>query len=127
MMAAVKIDAVPGLVAFDDMRNPIQDIYIKRVEKKTIWLDKRVNDDRSNTNACWKNSSPLSPPSDRTKPRRKGRVCLRIASPPAAASAWRLAPPVGVHCPEPLLQKTPIDRPPQLHQRMLHVDDLVKP
>jgi hypothetical protein len=50
---------VPGPVAFDDMRNPIQNIYIKRVEKKKLFgYDKRVSDDRSNTNACWKNSSP---------------------------------------------------------------------
>ena len=33
-MAGLKIDAVRGLVSFDDMRNPIHDIYIKKVEKK---------------------------------------------------------------------------------------------
>src|SRR5215468_3672331 len=37
MMAAVKIDAVRGPVAFDDMRNPIQNIYIKKVEKKKLF------------------------------------------------------------------------------------------
>src|SRR5207302_6464399 len=39
----------------------------------------------------------------------------------------RLARFVGVHRPERILQKTPIDRPPQLHQRVFHVDDLIKP
>ena len=60
--------------------------------------------------------------------------------PGAAAAARRLAEAgyalvlisnqaafVGVDRPEPLLQKTPIDRLPQLHQRVFHVDDLVKP
>jgi hypothetical protein len=28
---------------------------------------------------------------------------------------------------EPLFQKTPIDRPRQLHQRVFYIDDLVKP
>ena len=37
MMAAVKIDAVRGPVAFDDIRNPIQNIYIKKVEKKKLF------------------------------------------------------------------------------------------
>ncbi len=32
-MASLKIDAVRGPVSFDDMRNPIQNIYIKKVEK----------------------------------------------------------------------------------------------
>jgi branched-chain amino acid transport system substrate-binding protein len=36
-MAALKIDAVRGPVAFDDMRNPIQNIYIKKVEKKKLF------------------------------------------------------------------------------------------
>ena len=36
-MAAVKIDAVRGPVAFDNMRNPIQNIYIKKVEKKKLF------------------------------------------------------------------------------------------
>ena len=37
MMAALKVDAVRGPVSFDDMRNPIQDIYIKKVEKKKMF------------------------------------------------------------------------------------------
>jgi len=36
-MAALKIDAVRGPVAFDDMRNPVQNIYIKKVEKKKLF------------------------------------------------------------------------------------------
>src|SRR5262245_52560960 len=40
---------------------------------------------------------------------------------------WRLARLVGVDRPKRLLQKTPIDRPRQLHQRVFHIDDLVKP
>jgi branched-chain amino acid transport system substrate-binding protein len=38
-MAALKIDAVRGPIAFDDMRNPVQNIYIKRVEKKRMFGD----------------------------------------------------------------------------------------
>jgi len=34
---AQKIDAVRGPVSFDDMRNPIQNIYIKKVEKKQMF------------------------------------------------------------------------------------------
>ncbi len=36
-MAALKIDAVRGPVSFDDMRNPVQNIYIKKVEKKQMF------------------------------------------------------------------------------------------
>jgi branched-chain amino acid transport system substrate-binding protein len=36
-MLALKIDAVRGPVSFDDMRNPIENIYIKKVEKKTMF------------------------------------------------------------------------------------------
>jgi hypothetical protein len=34
---------------------------------------------------------------------------------------------VGVNRPKPLFQKTPVDRLRQLHQRVVHVDDLIKP
>jgi len=36
-MAALKIDAVRGPVAFDDMRNPVHNIYIKKVEKRKMF------------------------------------------------------------------------------------------
>jgi branched-chain amino acid transport system substrate-binding protein len=36
-MAAIKIDAVRGPVSFDDLRNPVQNIYIKKVEKKKMF------------------------------------------------------------------------------------------
>ena len=36
-MAGLKIDAVRGPVSFDDMRNPMQNIYIKKVEKKQMF------------------------------------------------------------------------------------------
>jgi branched-chain amino acid transport system substrate-binding protein len=36
-MLALKIDAVRGPVSFDDMRNPVQNIYIKKVEKKKMF------------------------------------------------------------------------------------------
>jgi branched-chain amino acid transport system substrate-binding protein len=36
-MAALKIDAVRGPVAFDDMRNPVHNVYIKKVEKKKLF------------------------------------------------------------------------------------------
>ena len=39
----------------------------------------------------------------------------------------RLARLVGVDCTERPLQKMPIDRPRQLHQRVVHIDDLIKP
>ncbi len=37
MMAAIKIDAVRGQVSFDDSRNPVQNIYIKQVEKTKMF------------------------------------------------------------------------------------------
>ncbi len=37
IMAGLKIDAPRGPVSFDDMRNPIQNIYIKKVEKKKMF------------------------------------------------------------------------------------------
>ena len=37
MMLALKIDTPRGPVSFDDMRNPIQNIYIKKVEKKQMF------------------------------------------------------------------------------------------
>jgi branched-chain amino acid transport system substrate-binding protein len=36
-MAGLKIDAVRGPVSFDEFRNPIQNIYIKKVEKKKMF------------------------------------------------------------------------------------------
>jgi branched-chain amino acid transport system substrate-binding protein len=36
-LGALKIDAVRGPVRFDDMRNPIQNVYIKKVEKKKMF------------------------------------------------------------------------------------------
>jgi branched-chain amino acid transport system substrate-binding protein len=36
-MSAQKIDAVRGPVTIDDMRNPVQNIYIKKVEKKKMF------------------------------------------------------------------------------------------
>ena len=36
-MAGLQLDAVRGPVSFDDMRNPVQNIYIKKVEKKTMF------------------------------------------------------------------------------------------
>jgi len=36
-MAAIKIDAVRGPVSFDELRNPVQNIYIKKVEKKKMF------------------------------------------------------------------------------------------
>jgi len=37
LISALKIDAVRGPVSFDDMRNPVQNIYIKKVEKKKLF------------------------------------------------------------------------------------------
>jgi branched-chain amino acid transport system substrate-binding protein len=37
IMAGLKVDAVRGPVTFDDMRNPIENIYIKKVEKKKMF------------------------------------------------------------------------------------------
>jgi branched-chain amino acid transport system substrate-binding protein len=36
-MLTLKVDAPRGPVSFDDMRNPVQDIYIKKVEKKKMF------------------------------------------------------------------------------------------
>jgi branched-chain amino acid transport system substrate-binding protein len=37
MMSALKLDTPRGPVSFDDLRNPIQNIYIKKVEKKQLF------------------------------------------------------------------------------------------
>ena len=37
MMSALTIDTPRGPVSFDDMRNPVQNIYIKKVEKKLLF------------------------------------------------------------------------------------------
>lgn len=37
LMSDLKIEAIRGPVSFDDMRNPIQNIYIKKVEKKQMF------------------------------------------------------------------------------------------
>jgi branched-chain amino acid transport system substrate-binding protein len=37
IMEGLKIDAVRGPVSFDDMHNPVQNIYIKKVEKKKMF------------------------------------------------------------------------------------------
>jgi branched-chain amino acid transport system substrate-binding protein len=37
MLSAVKVDAVRGPVSLDEMRNPVQNIYIKKVEKKKMF------------------------------------------------------------------------------------------
>jgi branched-chain amino acid transport system substrate-binding protein len=36
-LAAVKVDSPRGPVTIDDMRNPVQNIYIKKVEKKKMF------------------------------------------------------------------------------------------
>jgi branched-chain amino acid transport system substrate-binding protein len=36
-LSAMKFDAVRGPVSFDEMRNPVQNIYIKKVEKKKMF------------------------------------------------------------------------------------------
>src|SRR5919108_5018358 len=36
-LSAMKFDAVRGPISFDDMRNPVQNIYIKKVEKKKLF------------------------------------------------------------------------------------------
>jgi branched-chain amino acid transport system substrate-binding protein len=38
-MLALKIDAVRGPVAFDDMRNPIENVYIRKIEKTALFGD----------------------------------------------------------------------------------------
>jgi branched-chain amino acid transport system substrate-binding protein len=37
LMVSIKLDSVRGPVSFDDMRNPVQNIYIKKVEKKKMF------------------------------------------------------------------------------------------
>jgi branched-chain amino acid transport system substrate-binding protein len=36
-LSGMKFDTLRGPVSFDEMRNPVQDIYIKKVEKKTMF------------------------------------------------------------------------------------------
>jgi len=36
LLSAVKVDAVRGPVALDEMRNPVQNVYIKKVERKKM-------------------------------------------------------------------------------------------
>ena len=36
-LVAIKVDAPRGPVSLDDMRNPIQNVYIRRVEKKKMF------------------------------------------------------------------------------------------
>jgi branched-chain amino acid transport system substrate-binding protein len=36
-LSAMKFDTIRGPVSFDDMRNPVQNIYIKKVEKKQMF------------------------------------------------------------------------------------------
>ena len=37
LLSAVKVDAVRGPVALDEMRNPVQNVYIKKVERKKMF------------------------------------------------------------------------------------------
>ena len=37
LISAVKVDAVRGPVSLDDMRNPVHNVYVKRVEKKKMF------------------------------------------------------------------------------------------
>ena len=37
IMASIKLDAVRGPIELDDMRNPIENVYIKKVEKKKMF------------------------------------------------------------------------------------------
>jgi hypothetical protein len=80
----------------------------------------RVSDERSNTNACWKNSSPQKYRkyglSTQRSHRTSSESVLEDRQPRHQPRRQRrLARLVGVHRPERLLQKTPIDRPRQLH------------
>src|SRR5262249_52880571 len=95
----------------------------------------RVSDERSNTNACSKNPRPTEvwkegvPPQGTDKaPLERSEGVLGVPCPRhQPRRQWRLARLVGVARPKRLLQKTPIDRPRQLRQRVFHIDDLVKP
>ncbi|MGA7787781.1 MAG: ABC transporter substrate-binding protein [Xanthobacteraceae bacterium] len=40
-MLGLKIDAARGPVSFDDMRNPVENIYIRKVEKTTLFGDSK--------------------------------------------------------------------------------------
>ena len=37
LLSAVKVDAVRGPVSLDEMRNPVQNVYIKKIEKKKMF------------------------------------------------------------------------------------------
>jgi branched-chain amino acid transport system substrate-binding protein len=37
LLSAVKVDAVRGPVSLDDMRNPVQNVYIKKVERRKMF------------------------------------------------------------------------------------------
>jgi branched-chain amino acid transport system substrate-binding protein len=37
MMQALKVDAPRGPVSFDEMRNPVQNIYIRKVERRKMF------------------------------------------------------------------------------------------
>jgi len=37
LISRVKVDAVRGPVSLDDMRNPVQNIYVKKVERKKMF------------------------------------------------------------------------------------------
>ena len=55
-------------------------------------------------------------------------MCFRIAKPAISrvgSGGWPGL--VGIDRPEPLLQKPPIDLPPELRQRVVQVDDLIEP
>jgi len=41
-LTALKVDAPRGPVSFDDMRNPVQNIYIRQVEKKKMFGDSKA-------------------------------------------------------------------------------------
>ncbi len=58
-MAALKVDTPRGPVSFDDMRNPVHNIYIKKVEKKKMFgydkdeLWNAVIKTYPNVGQCW--------------------------------------------------------------------------
>jgi hypothetical protein len=94
----------------------------------------RVSEERSNTRRCWKNSSPqkywkygFSTPTVAQHFVRQIVHVFEDGQPRhQPRRQWRMTGFVGVDRAEPLFQKAPINRTRQLHQRVVHVDDLVQ-
>src|SRR5271154_103651 len=111
---------VPLFAHYRPAAPPVQAAYAERLPKVSL---------------CWKNSSPQNSLVIGILDRARAQILVGEIMhmlenrEPRHQPRWqrRMSALVGIDRAEPLLEEAPVDRPTELHQRVVQVDDLVEP